>query len=286
MTGFGNAEASCDKFSVKAEIKALNGKYLELSTRLPKFLNEWELPLRQHFQKRLNRGTIQFSIFLEKNASGVEAQKLNTELANHYYREFSAFCNEHQLPQNDLFRSILMQPDILRSEEVRFDENDWQVVIQACEEAYKKFDQFRLSEGQTTAEELLQMLEKIQKYLLELATYEEERIQSVRDRIARSMDKLGLAEEPDQNRFEQEMIYYLEKLDISEEKSRLLAHLEHFRNSMDQPYSGKVLGFIAQEIGREINTIGSKSNHAEMQKLVVAMKDELEKIKEQVLNIL
>jgi uncharacterized protein (TIGR00255 family) len=286
MTGYGNAERETTRFGIKAEFKALNGKYLEVSIRLPKFLNEWEQNLRQHFQKKLGRGSVNLNIYILKAADMQEAQKLNTPLAEHYLREFSSFADANGLSKQDLFRSILMQPDILQADELKFDDSDWAEVLLTCDEAFAQFDQFRLQEGAATAAEMLEILKRVRSEVEKLQAFEEERIQSVRDRIGKALEKSAQREDIDENRFEQEMIYYLEKLDISEEKSRLLSHIEHFENSMSKPQCGKTLGFIAQEMGREINTIGSKSNHAEMQKCVVSMKDELEKIKEQVLNIL
>lgn len=286
MTGYGHAEHENGRFGIKVEIKALNGKYLELSCRIPRFLNEWEPALRQHFQKRLGRGSINLSIYISNTAEMQEAQKLNKELANHYYREFTSFTREHELDEKDVFRSILMQPDILQSNDILFDQDDWKEVLKTCELAFEQLDAFRQKEGAATGKEFLHILASIESEIEELASYEDERIQGQRDRILKALDRSGLKEETDQNRFEQEMIYYLEKFDISEEKSRLRSHIDHFRASMHQPQCGKTLGFISQEMGREINTIGSKSNHAEMQKTVVAMKDNLEKIKEQVLNIL
>lgn len=286
MTGYGNAERETSRFGVKAEFKALNGKYLEVSIRLPKFLNEWEQSLRQHFQKKLGRGSVSLNIYILKAAEMQEAQKLNLGLAEHYLREFSAFTDAHGLSKQDLFRSILMQPDILQADELKFDDTDWAEVMTTCEEAFARFDAFRLQEGGATAIEILDILGRIKAEVEHLQPFEEERIQSARDKIAKALEKSLQKDDIDENRFEQEMIYYLEKLDISEEKSRLLSHIEHFESSMSKAQCGKTLGFIAQEMGREINTIGSKSNHAEMQKCVVHMKDELEKIKEQVLNIL
>jgi uncharacterized protein (TIGR00255 family) len=288
MTGFGSSEHQGSNFRTKVEIKSLNGKFLEFNMRSPKLLSNKELELRKLFSSRLKRGSVQFYIYIEQNPENVQPQRMNGALAAKYYAEIAQFADSVQAPQQDILRTVLLMPEVFKMDEAELSDEDWKEIAQTAETAYLSFDQFRLKEGAEIGEHLNQHVHRIGKILLpEAIQIDEVRIEKQKDRLRTKFKEWGQELNMDENRFEQEVLYYTEKIDISEEKNRLSAHLEHFVSEMGKSeVSGKKLGFICQEIGREINTMGSKANDAELQKVVIQMKDELEKMKEQILNVL
>lgn len=287
MTGYGSAEKITKKYQIKIELKSLNGKFLELNLRSPKVLAEKEPHLRKYLSKLLIRGSVLCTLTMERVDDVVEASSINTKLAKHYFHQIKTLSDELGTNDKDILRSILMLPDVMKTEEGSIEESDWEDVLKTVDEAYKKFDTFRLNEGS----ELKEMLSKhnaiIQQQLPKIEVFEQERKQVVKDRLLSGLEDYAREKgSADMNRFEQELIFYLEKLDITEEKNRLKTHCELFDKELSKGSNGKKLGFISQEMGREINTLGSKANFAPIQELVIVMKEELEKIKEQTLNVL
>jgi uncharacterized protein (TIGR00255 family) len=284
MTGYGKATAHLPVGAVQVEIRSLNSKFLDLGLRLPRVLHDKEYAIRQMITAPLERGKVTFSIQVERNAEN-GASLINQRLFKAYHAELSALASELQLNQDQLLDTILRLPDVSSSENE--ESIDWWPELEALiREALKQFDLYRQEEGKKTGEEMLLSCESIEKDLAAVAPFETERISTLRNRIKAGLELFAEQEKIDLNRFEQELVYYLEKLDVSEEKQRLAQHCQYFRQNLNSASGGKKLGFIAQEMGREINTLGSKCNHVAIQKLVVNMKNELEKIKEQVLNIL
>lgn len=288
MTGFGKVTAELPSKKVTVEIKALNSKQLDLSTRIPSIYREKEMAVRSQLLQTLERGKVEFSIYIESIGKDTSAQ-INQEAVAGYFaqlKEISARLGIDAPANWTELQPILRLPDVIRTEAVEADETEWDVVQQAINEAIRHLQEFRIQEGAMLQKLFAQKIGNIARLLTEVEPYESERIQKIKSRICENLEKVA-AQDYDKNRFEQEMIYYIEKLDVSEEKNRLDNHLKYFIETMETGHGqGKKLGFIAQEMGREINTLGSKSNHAEMQKIVVRMKDELEQIKEQVLNVL
>ncbi|WP_280745048.1 MULTISPECIES: YicC/YloC family endoribonuclease [unclassified Parabacteroides] len=286
MTGFGKVTAELPSKKVTVEIKALNSKQSDISTRMPSVYKEMEMQIRSQLLKELERGKIEFNIQVE-HIGKEAATQINATIFEGYYNQVNEMANKLQLPlPADWFTLLLRMPEVLKSEIAEVDESEWNLIQQSINNAIKQLKDFRIQEGAMLQQLFTEKIEKISSLLSELEVYEGERIEKIKARITDNLEKVALTDY-DKNRFEQEMIYYIEKLDVNEEKSRLLNHLKYFISTMaDGQGQGKKLGFIAQEIGREINTLGSKSNHAEMQQIVVRMKDELEQIKEQVLNVL
>lgn len=295
MTGYGKAEALLDTGKLTIEIRTLNGRNADTNIKTPLLPKDKELLVRQIILEALNRGTIDFFLKWEPNAADA-AKKINAELVSEYYRQITAIRKE--LPgfdknpiigdrrDNDLVCAILRFPDILDQsrQEVITDEN-WPLVEKAIAEALAAVNDYRSREGEALYEAVMARVRHILALEEQVEGFEKERIESVREKLRKNLEDLG--QKIDANRFEQEMIYYLEKLDINEEKVRLRQHCKYFIDTIDgEPFPGRKLGFIIQEMGREINTTGSKANHAGIQKLVVKMKDELEKIRELSLNIL
>ena len=285
MTGFGQAEIETERFTVRVELKSLNSKFLELNIRMPRNWQHKELELRRELTKWVERGTAQLSIHIGYKLAEDKITPLNREVALYYLNEVKLLSAESGWEQSALLNNIFMVPNVLQANEETPDEEDWKQILSTVRSAYEQFDIFRVKEGAVLGNELSKMSAGILSKMQSLTPFEEERLNTVKERIQRDLQTLN-QEQMDKNRFEQELIYYIEKLDISEEKVRLKQHCDFFEETIQQASTGKKLGFIAQEMGREINTMGSKSNHSEMQKLVVMMKDELEKIKEQVLNVL
>ena len=244
------------------------------------------MEIRQLIAERVIRGKVEFCIWVEKEA-GLEAVPVNTAMMDNYYRQLKGFAQEHQLTDTDWVSLLVRMPDVLTKTEVELlDDDEWQVVKTGVVEALQHLVDFRTQEGAALEKKFGEKIDNIERLMASIEPYEKSRVEKIRQRIVDGLKQIPEAEY-DKNRLEQELIYYIEKLDISEEKQRLANHLKYFRETMaDQPGQGKKLGFIAQEMGREINTTGSKSNQAEMQNIVVMMKDELEQIKEQVLNAL
>lgn len=289
MTGFGRSKGQQNGYSVVVELKSLNSKFLDAQVRIPKNFLDKELELRGQLTKRLGRGKVGLSIELTNESGESDAQQINQSLFKAYYQEFEKLATDVNASKDDLFRLALHSPDVLIPQMTDEDllKEQWNFVQTHFDKAIKALDEFREQEGATLESELRSYIGNISSYLKETEVHDPERVKVIKERIQKHQQELSSSDEFDENRFEQEMIYYIEKFDISEEIVRLTNHLSYFNEVISESESqGKKLGFISQEIGREINTIGSKANYAPVQKLVVGMKDELEKIKEQLLNII
>ena len=287
MTGYGRATATCKGKKIHVEIKSLNSKTLDLSTRIAPLYREKEMEIRQTITARLIRGKVDFSIWIEKDAA-TDATPINTALVENYYRQIKDIAAATGIPEpEDWFLTLLRMPDVTAKSDVEeLDDEEWDVAGKAIDEAIDALIGFRNQEGAALERKFTEKIDNIAALLKSIEPYEKARVEKIKSRIVEGLKTIPDVEY-DKNRLEQELIYYIEKLDISEEKQRLANHLKYFRETMDEGHGqGKKLGFIAQEMGREINTTGSKSNNAEMQNIVVKMKDELEQIKEQVLNAL
>lgn len=286
MTGFGKSATSINQKKISIEIRSLNSKQGDISLRIPAVYKEKELELRAKINQYLERGKIEYSLYIEQTAATPNYQ-INESLFKNYYNELKRLSDELG-EQSDLIKIVAGMPDVFQKEEKQaLDESEWQTIVELTTKALQDIDAYRSDEGNTLQKEMVIRINNIQQLLNKVELYEKERIVVVKERIEQHLkDALG-NNQIDTERLEQELIFYIEKFDVSEEKQRLQSHLNYFMETMNEKTSqGKKLGFISQEMGREINTLGSKANHAEMQKLVVEMKDELEKIKEQVLNIL
>jgi len=285
MTGFGKAILEIDNKKITIEVKSLNSKQLDLSTRIPNIYKEKDLIVRNEIKKELNRGKVEMSIFIESVGSEKEVT-INLPIIKEYHKQLSTVCNECDIDQANILQTIMRLPDTLKVEYQELDENEWNIIFEGVKNALKEIKEFRAQEGEALEKDIFARIENIVNLSLEVPKYEQDRIEVVKNRLK---DKLAELKEKtlDENRFEQELIYYLEKFDITEEKVRLSQHCNYFlETAKSEEIAGKKLGFIAQEIGREINTLGSKANDTNIQKLVIQMKDELEKIKEQILNVL
>ena len=287
MTGYGKATASFGDKKINVEIKSLNSKAMDLSTRIAPLYREKEMEIRNLIAQTLERGKVDFSLWVEKDAAET-ATPINAALVENYYNQIKTISETYHIPvPQDWFATLLRMPDVLTRVDVQeLSEEEWTVVRQAVSEALQHLVDFRKQEGQALEKKFTEKIDNIERLLQSIEVYEKERVTRIRERITDALEKT-ISVDYDKNRLEQELIYYIEKLDINEEKQRLANHLKYFRETMAGGHGqGKKLGFIAQEMGREINTTGSKSNHAEMQNIVVQMKDELEQIKEQVLNVM
>ena len=287
MTGYGKSVVTYKGKKINVEIKSLNSKTLDLSTRIAPLYREKEMEIRQAITAQVVRGKVDFAIWIEKDAAA-DAAPINPALTENYYNQIKAIARNSGIPEpQDWFATLLRMPDVLtRTETEVLDEEEWHAVRQAVDDAIGSLVSFRTQEGAALERKFREKVDNIEALLAEIEPYEKSRVEKIRTRIIEGLKAIPDVEY-DKNRLEQELIYYIEKLDISEEKQRLANHLKYFRETMDEAAGqGKKLGFIAQEMGREINTTGSKSNNAEMQNIVVKMKDELEQIKEQVLNAL
>ena len=287
MTGYGKATATYGSKKICAEIKSLNSKALDLSTRIAPLFREKEMEIRTLIAQTLERGKVDFNLWIEEDATQ-QGAPINRAIVENYYTQIKAISESVGIPEpTDWFATLLRMPDALSRTEVKeLSDEEWTAARTAITEAIAQLMDFRQQEGAALERKFGEKLGDIEALLHSIAPYEKERTEKIRERILDSLQK-NLGIEYDNNRFEQELIYYIEKLDINEEKQRLTNHLAYFRQTMSEGHGqGKKLGFIAQEMGREINTTGSKSNHAEMQNIVVKMKDELEQIKEQVLNVM
>lgn len=287
MTGYGKAIVTYKGKKINVEIKSLNSKSLDLSTRIAPLYREKEMEIRQQVSSALERGKIDFSIWIEKDIAN-EVNPINSDIVAHYYQQIKQIAKTTGIPEPlDWFQTIVRLPDITLKTEIEvLQDEEWEMARQAIEEALQNLISFRQQEGAALQNKFNEKIDNIARLLQEIEPYEKMRVEKIRTRIVDGLEQIPNAEY-DKNRLEQELIYYIEKLDISEEKQRLANHLKYFRDTMNETApNGKKLGFIAQEMGREINTTGSKSNLAEMQNIVVQMKDELEQIKEQVLNAL
>ncbi len=287
MTGYGKAVVEYGEKKINVEVKSLNSKTLDLSTRIAPIYREKEMQIRQMVSQALTRGKVDFSIWVEKETV-VDATPVNAALVANYYVQLKDIASNNGIPEpSDWFSTLMRMPDVLtRNEMETLTDEEWQAATTAIETALQKLIDFRLQEGAALQKKFNEKIDNITALLASIEPYEKSRVEKIRQRIVDGLKSIPEVDY-DKNRLEQELIYYIEKLDISEEKQRLANHLKYFRETMDETQGvGKKLGFIAQEMGREINTTGSKSNNAEMQNIVVKMKDELEQIKEQVLNAL
>ena len=288
MTGYGKATVAFGDKKINVEIKSLNSKAMDLSTRIAPLYREKEIEIRNMISKSLERGKVDFSLWIEKEVSDTAAQ-INIGLAQSYDKQMRTLSEAlgYTYPPTDYMSTLLRMPDIMSKDDAQeLSEEEWEVVRQVVEEAIAHLVDFRKQEGAALEKKFNEKIDNIERLLKSIEPYETERVTKIRERITDALEKT-ISVDYDKNRLEQELIYYIEKLDINEEKQRLSNHLNYFRETMAGGHGqGKKLGFIAQEMGREINTTGSKSNHAEMQNIVVQMKDELEQIKEQVLNVM
>ena len=283
MTGFGKAEINTQNKKLTIEIKSLNSKQIDMNVRIPSAYRQKELSIRKTVAQSLNRGKIDIALFVEQTHSELSAS-INSEVVKAYYSDLKGIAKELD-NTDDIMSSIMRLPDVLKSKKEEIDESEWTQIESLLSQAIDAITNYRADEGRILAEDFALRIENIRTSLNEIAAYEKSRIEKIKGSIREKIDEIKVS--ADENRFEQELIYYIEKLDITEEITRLNLHLSYFIEVMQSANSqGKKLGFICQEIGREINTIGSKSNDATMQQEVVKMKDELEKIKEQILNVL
>ena len=288
MTGYGKATAELPDKKINVEIKSLNSKAMDLSARIAPLYREKEMEIRNEISRMLERGKVDFSLWIEKKDAEQLATPINQELIEAYYKRIKEISASAGIPEPaDWFATLLRMPDVMTKNETQeLSDEEWAVAHVAVEEAIGHLIDFRKQEGAALEKKFREKIGNIARLLESVAPYEQERVGKVKDRITDALEKT-LSVDYDKNRLEQELIYYIETLDVNEEKQRLSNHLKYFISTLESGSGqGKKLGFIAQEMGREINTLGSKSNHAEMQKIVVQMKDELEQIKEQVLNVM
>ncbi|WP_187261178.1 YicC/YloC family endoribonuclease [Pontibacter beigongshangensis] len=289
MTGFGSSRLDADQYTISVEIRSLNSKTMDLSVRLPRFLAEREYEIRNLLTKSLVRGKVSICIDYTTNKAQKAQSSINKELLQAYYQQLEEAANLVGGQKQDLFRLALQMPDVLQQEQSENEsvETFWETVQPLLQEALESIQAFRADEGKALTTEIVSYIDRIRILLAEIEKRDPVRMEHIRSRIKSHLSEISSSESFDQNRFEQEMIYFMEKLDIAEEKVRLINHLHYFTETVYLPEpTGKKLGFISQEIGREINTIGSKANDAVIQRYVVEMKEELEKIKEQINNIL
>jgi uncharacterized protein (TIGR00255 family) len=286
MTGYGIATVDFQQKTIAVEIKSVNSKFFDLNLRLPPLYREKEMELRTELARFLERGKAEVTITTESQEINKKTS-INRALVKSYYDEFKKLDGELNITTPNFLQLIMMMPDVMVNEKLLLSEEEWKAAAKALDLATKAFQKFRHAEGSVMENDIKQRIEAIEKGLKQLSKFEDGRIEIVRNRLKSNLEDFIQVNSIDRNRLEQELIFYIEKFDISEEKVRLKSHCDYFIQTMNEEASpGKKLSFIAQEIGREINTIGSKANDADMQKIVVVMKDELEKIKEQMMNIL
>ena len=287
MTGFGKAESVNDKRKIIVEIRTLNSKQADLIIKAPNIYKDREPEIRNELINQLQRGKIDLYITVEEMFDDAKTQFNETAIKN-YYRQLVHISTQNEIPlPTDILNSIIRMPDVLKPEPHEADEHEWQMLLEEIHHALKKVNDFREQEGVALMEDISGRIRLIESYLIEIEKIEPQRMEMIRNRLRQNLIEYVGENTIDQNRFEQELIYYLEKIDINEEKVRLRNHCSYFVQTMSEGDGvGKKLGFIAQEMGREINTIGSKANNADIQQIVIQMKDELEKIKEQILNVL
>lgn len=287
MTGFGKATCEYGNKKIVVEIKSLNSKQADISTRISGLYREKDIEIRNEISQQLERGKIDFALYIDN--SGKESVSLiNQTVIDAYYQQVKQISANTGIPMpENLFEILLRLPDTLKTESAELDEDEWKQIRVAISDAIQQLKAFRIQEGKSLENVFTAKISSITSLLDQIAPFEAERVEKIKTRLEENLQSLSEKVDYDKNRLEQELIYYIEKLDVNEEKVRLRNHLHYFTETMQHEKSpGKKLGFIAQEMGREINTLGSKSNHSEMQKIVVLMKDELEQIKEQVLNVL
>ena len=286
MTGFGKSEVTIGHLHVNIEIRSLNSKFLDLTLKIPTVFKEIDSSLRSIIKNELNRGKIELAIHYEKINSNSKIT-INKEQLKNYYNQLKEISAELNNQNNEDFMGYALKlPEVIQHQKETVDKQSNEILINAVKQACKNLKSFREKEGESLQKELLNYVNSIQDNLAKINPFEKERLPKVKQKLLRSVEELNLKSQIDEKRLEQELIYYAEKLDLTEEKVRLKEHCIHFMETLKEINSGKKLGFITQEMGREINTLGSKAHHLSIQKIVVEMKDELEKIKEQVLNIL
>jgi uncharacterized protein (TIGR00255 family) len=286
MTGYGKAECELSQKKVNIEIKSLNSKQMDLNTRISQIFREKDLEIRRELSDKLVRGKVDFILYTESLGED-SATKINAGIVKSYYKQMEKISTELNIPLNDnILQTILTLPEVVKNEKEELDDQEWKAILGKIGEAIESLDKFRIQEGAILKQDLIFNVQSITSLLTDVGQYEEERVTRIKEKIYEGLKDISI-EQVNENRLEQEMIFYLEKMDVNEEKVRLLNHCNYFLETIElaEPV-GKKLGFIAQEIGREVNTLGSKANHTEMQKLVIQMKDALERIKEQLLNIL
>lgn len=287
MTGFGRAEATVNNRQVVVEIKSLNGKQFELMTKLPPILRAYELDIRNILNAILLRGTIDLTISVKQEGAS-KPMIVNTGLAVFYYHSMQQIADQLAIPQENILATLMRMPEVVAPEQDMLPEEEWEQVKKVVTQAANHLMEHRMHEGAALYKDLHLRINNIEDLLKQILPLEAQRTERIRNKLTQWLQDMAGKENIDPNRFEQEMIYYLERMDFSEEKTRLTQHCQYFHETVNkkETATGKKLGFILQEIGREINTLGSKANHAEIQQVVINMKDELEKAKEQVLNIL
>lgn len=289
MTGYGKAECTIGTNKFTVEIRSVNGKNADISIKSSLIPRSHEMEIRQYVAKELGRGNIDLFVTLSKDTATASGKTINSDLLGEYYKQLREALAKSNISVSDeaLLPALLKMPDVVAQQQDVTDviEENWAILENCIKEAVANLNEFRTKEGESLHRDILSQVDKIESYVTEIEKYEKERIDAVREKILSKIKDLGI--QPDEERLEQEIIFYIEKLDINEEKVRLRQHCKYFRETFEnEEMPGKKIGFIAQEMGREINTTGSKANHAEIQKWVVKMKDELEKIKEQSLNVL
>lgn len=287
MTGFGRAEAMINGRQVTVEIKSLNGKQFDIVTKLPPILRSYELDIRNMLNTALMRGTIDITIAIKQEGAS-KPMTVNTGLAVFYYQSMQQIAKQLNIPEDNILATLMRMPEVVAPEQDVIPEEEWLQLKSVIKKASDSLMEHRKNEGTALHKDMHARIQNIEKLLQDILPLESQRAEKIRGRITQSLQDMVGAENVDPNRFEQEMIYYLERIDFSEEKTRLKQHCEYFHTTVEKDgiSKGKVLGFLLQEIGREINTLGSKANYAEIQQIVISMKDELEKAKEQILNIL
>lgn len=287
MTGFGKATGEYNGKKIVVEVKSLNSKQLDISTRLAGLYREKDIEIRNEVSQGLERGKIDLALYIENSAKEMVTQ-INQSMVEAYYKQIKLISQNTsiEIPTN-WFEIILRLPDVMKTETAELDDNEWIEVKKILADAVIQLKAFRIQEGKSLEQVFREKIGHIAILLEEIAPFETERVEKIKAKLEENLQNIADKFDYDKNRLEQELIFYIEKLDVNEEKVRLKTHLDYFIETMDKEHApGKKLGFITQEIGREINTLGSKSNHSEMQKIVVLMKDDLEQIKEQVLNVL
>ena len=287
MTGFGKAEFEVNNKKFTIEIKSLNSKQVDINTRIPSVYREKDIEIRKELSDKLERGKIDFNIYIE--SLGDESNsKINEPILRSYFNQLSKISAELNIATDQsTLQAALRLPDVVKTEYLTLDEEEWEIILKNIRQAISDIDKFRVQEGDALKTDIVNSIALIQSLLAQIEPFEGQRIEALRTRLTENLDKLSLNGNVDKNRFEQELIFYLEKLDINEEKVRLANHCDYFIETIAEPVpTGKKLAFISQEIGREINTIGSKANNTEIQRIVVQMKDYLERVKEQLLNVL
>jgi uncharacterized protein (TIGR00255 family) len=286
MTGYGKAECELSQKKVTIEIKSLNSKQMDLNTRISLLFREKDLEIRRELSEKLIRGKVDFILYTE-SLGDESATKINAGIVRSYYKQMEQISADLNIPlDNTILQTILTLPEVVRNEREELNDQEWKSILEKISEAVAALESFRIQEGSILKQDLISNVNSITTLLKEVEQYEEERVSRIKEKIFDGLRDISI-EQVNENRLEQEMIFYMEKMDINEEKVRLKNHCDYFLETLElnEPV-GKKLGFIAQEIGREVNTLGSKANHTEMQKLVIRMKDSLERMKEQLLNVL